>query len=109
MSVKLSSLMGMDIYTDNATYVGKVFDIILDLQKGEVVRLTMEPIKVTSKEEAKRVFKEKTVLYKNVKAAENIIIVNTGPNAVSEEEMDETPKMAEKPQPYSYRYRRTPA
>ena len=57
MSVKLSQLIGMDIYTDTALFVGKVYDVILDLQKGEVVRLTMEPIKVASKEEAKRVFK----------------------------------------------------
>ena len=109
MAIKLSSLMGMDIYTDNAQYIGKVYDVILDLQKGEVVRLTLEPIRVTSKEDAKRVFKEKTILYKNVKAAENIIIVSTGANAVQDDGMDEEPKMPEKPAPYSYRYRRPPA
>ncbi|PIO04031.1 hypothetical protein COT48_02480, partial [Candidatus Woesearchaeota archaeon CG08_land_8_20_14_0_20_47_9] len=40
MAIKVSQLMGMDVYTDNATFVGKVYDVILDLQKGEVVRLT---------------------------------------------------------------------
>ena len=106
MTVKLSQLIGMDIYTDNAQFVGKVYDVILDLQKGEAVRLTLEPIKVASKEEAKRVFREKTILYKNVKAAERIVIVSS---TASNEEPDaevEAPAQPEKPMPYSYRYRR---
>ncbi|MEK6842861.1 MAG: PRC-barrel domain-containing protein [Candidatus Micrarchaeota archaeon] len=107
MSVKLSQLIGMDIYTDTALFVGKVYDVILDLQKGEVVRLTMEPIKVASKEEAKRVFKDKTVLYRSVKAVEKIIIVSaTGSVGVEPEMEDEKPSMPEKPMPYSYRYRK---
>ncbi len=104
MAIKLSQLIGMDIYTDNAQFVGKVYDVILDLQKGEVVRLTLEPIKVASKEEAKRVFKEKTVMYKSVKAVEKIIIVSTSGSAAPE--MEEKPATPEKPMPYSYRYRK---
>ncbi|MCX6767629.1 MAG: PRC-barrel domain-containing protein [Candidatus Micrarchaeota archaeon] len=105
MTLKISQLMGMDVYTDTAQYVGKVFDVIIDLQKGEVVRLTLEPIKVTSKEDAKRVFREKTVLYKSVKAAGKILIIS--PSAAEETAEEEAPA-GEKPQaaPYSYRYRR---
>ena len=105
MTLKISQLMGMDVYTDNAQYVGKVYDAIIDLQKGEVVRLTLEPIKVTSKEEAKRVFREKTILYKSVKAADRIVIIS--PSAATETE-EETAPAEEKPAPaaYSYRYRR---
>ncbi|MFH1200650.1 MAG: PRC-barrel domain-containing protein [Candidatus Micrarchaeota archaeon] len=107
MAVKLSQLMGMDIYTDNAQYVGKVYDVILDLQKGEIARLTLEPIHVTSKEEAKRVFREKTVLYKSVKAVENIVIV--GAQGHIGGEMDEAEPVSSepaKPMPYSYRYKK---
>jgi len=97
--------MGMDVYTDNAQMVGRVYDVIIDLQKGEVSRLTLEPIRVASKDEAKRVFREKTIMYKSVKAVEKIIIIS--PNAMREEPGDMAPAEPQKPLPYSYRYRRT--
>lgn len=103
MVMRISQLMGMDVYTDNAQFVGRVYDVIIDLQKGEVTRLTLEPIKVASKEEARRVFKEKTVLYKSVKAVEKIIIVS---NAPIPDEEDVAPAAPAKPMPYSYRYKR---
>jgi len=101
--MRISQLMGMDVYTDNAQYIGRVYDVIIDLQKGEVTRLTLEPIKVASKEEARRVFKEKTVLYKSVKAVEKIIIVSNAPIPDEEEPIPAAPS---KPMPYSYRYKR---
>ncbi|MEK6954837.1 MAG: PRC-barrel domain-containing protein [Candidatus Micrarchaeota archaeon] len=107
MTVKLSQLIGMDIYTDNAQFVGKVYDVILDLQKGEVVRLTLEPIKVASKDEAKRVFRDKTIMYRSVKAVEKIIIVTTSNAMPSASDLEEDkPAAPEKPMPYSYRYRK---
>ena len=101
MSLKVSQLIGMDIYTDNAQYLGKVYDVIIDLQKGEIVRLTLEPIRASSKDEAKRVFKEKTIMFRSVKAVENIVIAsNTAP--VDDEPMEEPePKRT----PYSFKYR----
>lgn len=104
--IKISQLMGMDIYTDKASYVGKVYDIIIDLQKGEVVRMTLEPIKAASKEEAKRVFKEKTVMYKSVKSVDRIVLITGAP--VAEEPVEEVaPAPAKEASvPYSYRYRR---
>lgn len=98
-------MMGMDIYTDNAHYLGKVYDVIIDLQKGEIVRLTMEPISATSKDEAKKVFKEKTVMYRSVKAVERIVLVSSSPVA-EVEEVAPSPE-AQKPLPYSAKYRRT--
>lgn len=103
MAVRVSQLMGMDVYTDSAQFVGRVYDVIIDLQKGEVVRLTLEPIRATSKEEAKRVFREKTIMYKSVKAVEKIIIIS--PNAMKDEP-EEVPEEPQKPLPYSYKYRR---
>ncbi len=106
MVVRISQLMGMDVYTDTATYIGKVFDVIIDLQKGEVARLTLEPIRASSKEDAKRIFKEKTVMYKSVRAVEKIIIVSSTPMPEEPEEPEPQPEM-KKPLPYSYRYKRT--
>ncbi len=104
MALKMSQLIGMDVYTDKADFVGKVYDVIIDLQKGEAARLTLEPIRAASKEDAKRIFKEKTIMYKSVKAVEKIIIVSSQPIA---EEPDE-PAVVEpkKALPYSARYRR---
>jgi len=99
--------MGMDVFTDTAKFVGKVYDIIIDLQKGEVTRLTLEPIKVASKDDARRIFKEKTILYKSVKAVEKIVIVSAIPPVEDAPEEEEAPKEPEKPfQHYSYKYRR---
>jgi len=105
MATKLSQIIGMDVYTDNAQYIGKIYDIIIDLQKGEISRITLEPIKVASKDEAKRIFREKTIMYKSVKAVEKIVIISAAAQnqPFEEEEMQPEP---EKPLPYSYRYRK---
>jgi sporulation protein YlmC with PRC-barrel domain len=106
MAVRVSALMGMDVFTDTAKFVGKVYDVIIDLQKGEVTRLTLEPIKVANKDEARRIFKEKTILYKSVKAVEKIVIVSAIQPAEEPVE-EEAPKEPEKPfSHYSYKYRR---
>ena len=34
----------MDIYTDGGKFLGRVQEILLDLEKGEIIRLTMEPL-----------------------------------------------------------------
>lgn len=86
MSVRLSKLFGMDIYTENAEYKGKVFDLVINLEKGKIETITTEPLKVKSKQEAKKIIREKSVPYKNVKSAKDIIIVRTG--RVSEAEED---------------------
>jgi sporulation protein YlmC with PRC-barrel domain len=89
MTVRLSKLFGMDIYTDNAEYKGKVFDLVVNLEKGRVETITTEPLKVKSKQEAKKIIKEKSVPYRNVKSAKDILIVRTG--RVPEEDEEEKP------------------
>jgi len=86
VTVRLSKLFGMDIYTDNAEYKGKVFDLVINLEKGRVETITTEPLKVKSKQEAKKIIKEKSVPYKNVKSAKDILIIRTGRVSESEEE-----------------------
>lgn len=103
--LKVSQLMGMDVYTDGAQFAGKVYDVIIDLQKGEIVRLTLEPIKASGKEEAKKIFREKTIMYKSVKAVEKIIIITGAPVLPGVEEPVKEEQKA--PAPYSHRYRRS--
>ena len=44
MSIKASKYYGMDIYTDGGKFLGRVQDLVIDMENGEVVRLTMEPL-----------------------------------------------------------------
>lgn len=73
--VKISEFYGKDVYTDGGKYLGKVYDVVIDLEKGDVVRLTLAPLNSISKEEAKKILKEKSVLYKNVKNVGDIVVV----------------------------------
>jgi len=78
MTMRLSRLYGMDIYSDAGKYLGRVIDLILDLEKGEVVRLTMQPITTVSRDEARKVLREASVLYRNVKSVEDVVVVTKG-------------------------------
>lgn len=75
MAVKVSKMYGIDIYTDEGAYIGKVHDVILNMEKGEVVRLTTEPLKIEPTEHAKKMLQDKTVLFKNVRSVGDILIV----------------------------------
>ena len=96
MTMRLSKLFGMDIYTNDAEYKGKVFDVIINLEKGRLETITTEALKARSKQEAKKIISEKSIPYKNVKSAKDIILVGGKPT-VSEAEKREAPH---------YKYRR---
>ena len=74
MTVRLSKMYGMEIFTDGGKYVGSAQDFIIDLEAGEISRFLLEPLS-SSKERTKEVLKEKSVLYKNVKSVEDVIVV----------------------------------
>ncbi len=78
MSMRLSRIYGMDIYTDGGKFFGRVQDVIVDLERGEVVRLTTEPLTSITRDEAKRILKEKSLLYKSVKSVEDVVVVSGG-------------------------------
>ena len=67
MTMRLSKLFGMDIYTTDAEYKGKVFDLVINLEKGKLETITTEALKARSKQEAKKIISEKSIPYKNVK------------------------------------------
>ena len=92
MTVRLSKMFGMDIYSDKAEYKGKVFDIVINLEKGRLETITTEALKARSKQEAKRIISEKSIPYKNVKAVKDIVLVSGKAVAVPEEEEEVKPR-----------------
>ncbi len=75
--LRLSELFGRDIYTDKGEYKGKIYDIVVNLENGMLETITTEPLKVKSKQEAKKIITEKSIPYKNVMATKDIFIVTT--------------------------------
>ncbi len=75
MGTRLSKLYGMDIFTDRGKFLGNAQDFILDLEAGEVSRILTERLP-SSSEEARQVLREKSIMYKNVKSIEDVIVVS---------------------------------
>ena len=78
MTMRLSKLFGMDIYTDGAEYRGKIFDLVINLEKGKIETITTEALRARNKAEAKKIISEKSIPYSKVKAAKDIVIVGGG-------------------------------
>ncbi len=79
MTTRLSKLFGMDIYTTEGEHKGKVFDIVINLEKGKLETITTEALKARSKQEARRIISEKSIPYKNVRSAKDIVVVSSKP------------------------------
>ncbi|HDH41754.1 MAG TPA: hypothetical protein ENG12_05060 [Candidatus Altiarchaeales archaeon] len=79
MSKRLSQIYGMDIFTEKAEYVGKVGDIILNIENGEIMQLSLR--KLTSKEgtDIRRILQEETIPYDEVTRVGDIIICKKNP------------------------------
>lgn len=77
MTVRLSELFGMDIYTVDSERKGKVFDLVINLEKGRIETITTEPLKARSKAEAKKIISEKSIPYSRVISAKDILLIST--------------------------------
>ena len=86
--MKLSEIYRMDIYSDSGQYLGEVQDIIVDLEKGEVSRLLMMPLK-GMKGDMRRTLMQKSVLYKSVKNIGDVVLVSAPPVAGQETSKEE--------------------
>jgi sporulation protein YlmC with PRC-barrel domain len=77
MSVKISELYGTEIYTSKAKHLGKIEDIILNLQKGEIMRITLAPLKsgFLSKSKVEEILKDNSVGYQDVDEVGDIVLV----------------------------------
>ncbi len=86
MTMRLSKLFGMDVYSDGGDYRGKIYDIVINLEKGRLETITTEPLKARSKIEAKKIISEKSIPYRNVRAVKDIVVVHAGKIEAPEEE-----------------------
>ena len=98
MTMRLSKLFGMDIYTSDAEYKGKVYDLVINLEKGKLETITTAPLKPRSKQEAKKIISEKSIPYKNVKAAKDIILVSGAKSIAKQEPEPDEATIGSKPQ-----------
>jgi len=109
--VELSDLYGLDIYTSQGKYVGRVQDVILNIKKGRVSKLkarAMSPekkdikitevlkkgIRIVPESDEIRPLKEEGMIdipYDSVKAVGDILIISP------EVKRSETPKSYETP------------
>jgi sporulation protein YlmC with PRC-barrel domain len=103
MTTKLSKLFGMDIYSDKAEYKGKVFDIVINLEKGRLETITTEALKARTKQEAKRIISEKSIPYRNVKAVKDIVLISSKRVEEPEEEVPEEKPTGRYPTRYKFR------
>ncbi|MEM0149888.1 MAG: PRC-barrel domain-containing protein [Candidatus Micrarchaeaceae archaeon] len=76
--MKISEIYNMDIYSDGGQYLGEVRDAIIDLERGEVSRLLMEEWHNSGKDEVKRLLQQKSIIFKNIKSIEDVVLVSTG-------------------------------
>jgi len=91
--MNISDLYGLDIYdSSHGKYVGKVNDVILNLETGKIVRLTTEPLRAVSKQQAKVVLRDKSILYKNVVTVGDVVLVNRGGSPATPDDMEDAAK-----------------
>ena len=81
MGKRLSELYGMDIFTQKAQYIGKVEDVILNVDKGEVMRICLESFRGAgiSRDMVNDVLQDRSISYDDVIEVGDIIIVQKGP------------------------------
>lgn len=70
-------MYGMDIFTDSGKFLGNAQDFIIDLEGGEVSRVLLEQLP-GGKEDARKVLRERSLVYKNVKSVDDVIVVTKG-------------------------------
>jgi len=76
MTIELSKMFGMDIYSIDAEYIGKAYDFVIDLGQGRVSKITLEPLRAKSKREAAEILKKKSISYDKVVAVKDIILID---------------------------------
>ena len=93
MTTRLSKLFGMDIVTVNGEHKGKVFDLVINLEKGRIETITTEALKARTKQEAKKIISEKSIPYNRVMAAKDFLVVGNSPRVEEEPEAPPSPTL----------------
>jgi sporulation protein YlmC with PRC-barrel domain len=108
---KLSEFVGMQVFSDQGKRLGTIYDAILDMQQGHVVRFSLAPLNSSNTRELVEKFKNSTIIFHNISQVGDSIIVSTKPfdrgdMLESGGEDAQAPVQQAKRHPYSYRYRR---
>ncbi len=88
--MNMTEIYGMDIYSDSGQYLGEVRDAIVDLEGGGISRLLMEEWRSANAGEIKRILKEKSVLFKNIKNISDVVLVSASGQVKHAEGADST-------------------
>lgn len=104
MGMLLSKLFGMDIYSVEGDYKGKIYDLIINLETGKVETITTQPLKPKTKQEAKKILTDNSIPFNRVRSAKDIVVVGSSPNPAAIESQAKQAKTTQTPtrQPYSY-------
>lgn len=81
MARRVSSLYGLDIYSTTGAYIGKVEDILLNMEEGVVMSLYLKPLTGAGvdQNELKRIIKEEGISYEGVTSVGDIILTKSKP------------------------------
>ena len=81
MSMRVSQFYGRDIYSERAEYVGKVEEVILNLETAEIMRLSIRSFRGNTlpPEEVKKIIAEESVGYEDVVRVGDVILVRRNP------------------------------
>ena len=78
MGVRISELAGKEIYDTDGAYVGKAFDLIVNMEKGEALRIMTAPLKLMKTDQMEETIKKHIIMYSRVKKVRDIIVVEKG-------------------------------
>lgn len=81
MTKRISKLYGMDVFSLKGECVGKVEDVILNLEKGNILSLCLKPFREFSMDsvEVRRILKEECVSYDNVSTVGEVVLIKNKP------------------------------
>jgi len=81
MSKRLSQLYGLEIFTRRAEHVGRVEDVILNLDTGEVMRLCLRSFKAKTlpEDDVKRILQTESIGYNDVIEVGDVVICKKNP------------------------------
>jgi sporulation protein YlmC with PRC-barrel domain len=81
MAKRVSALYGLDIYSTNGQYIGKVEDILLNMEEGTIMSVYLKPLSggAVEQNELKRILKEEGISYDGVTNVSDIILTKSRP------------------------------
>ena len=82
MAKRVSALYGLDIYSTSGSYIGKVEDVLLNMEEGAVMSLYLKPLSgaAVDQNELKRILKEEGISYDGVTSVSDIVLTKSKPH-----------------------------